>query len=409
MPEINESIVQLLYRRLHSLPMSASENEELDAWLAQSEHNRRVYDNFRNEEWLWEAKKIYEAPGKEAGLQQLREQLFAGKAPVRPLRMFAKYAVAASILALVSIAGYKYLQMPSEHSQQMAANDVTRQLIIDPGGEAILTLSHGTTTIHLHEAADGVLAQMGIGRQLIKQDGKLVYPSVSTQSTAGPADKTAGYRSTQYAYTVALPDGSKVWVNRGTKLTYPEAFTGDVRSIELEGEAYFEVATMKRGNEKVPFIVKVPSENPAEEPYHVEVLGTHFNIKAHKGEVIRTTLAEGSVRVKKGVLQALLKPNDQAILNHDKTLDVKHDIAIADVLAWKENKFAFRSESIVDVMQEIKRWYNKEYIIKEPEKFTRHISFTSDRTKPLPQVLKELEKQGHGRFEEKADHIIVRP
>jgi len=63
MPEINESIVQLLYRRLHSLPMSASENEELEAWLAQSEHNRRVYDNFRNEEWLREAKKIYEAPG----------------------------------------------------------------------------------------------------------------------------------------------------------------------------------------------------------------------------------------------------------------------------------------------------------------------------------------------------------
>lgn len=406
MQEINESIVQLLYRRLHGLPMSASENQELDAWLAQSEYNRRVYDNFRDEEWLREAKKIYEAPGKEAGLQQLRARLFAGKAPVRPLRVFAKYAVAASILALVSIAGYKYLQMPSEVSRQMAANDVTHQLTIDPGGEAILTLSNGTRT-HLHKAADGVLAQLGNGRQLIKQDGKLVYPSVSTQSTAEPAGLTAGYRSDQYA--LVLADGSRVWLNRGSRLVYPESFNGDVRMIELQGEAYFEVAKMQRGSEKVPFIVKVPSENPGEEPYHVEVLGTHFNIKAHKGEPIRTTLAEGSVRVKKGALQSLLKPNDQAILNADKTLEVKHDVAVADVLAWKDNKFVYRGENVYTVMQEIKRWYNIEYIIKG--NFTHQISFTSDRSKPLPQVLKDLEKQGLGRFEfdQKENQIVVRP
>lgn len=76
--QTNDRIVQLLYRRLKGLPLSVEESQELDTWLARSESNRKVLENLADKEWLKEAKKRYNAPGKDAGLAQLREELFCG-------------------------------------------------------------------------------------------------------------------------------------------------------------------------------------------------------------------------------------------------------------------------------------------------------------------------------------------
>jgi hypothetical protein len=80
----NERIVQLLYRRLKNLPLTIEEDQEVKNWLDRSEGNRRVFESLSDEEWLTQARKKYYAPGKEAGLQQLREQLFADLPDPKP-------------------------------------------------------------------------------------------------------------------------------------------------------------------------------------------------------------------------------------------------------------------------------------------------------------------------------------
>ncbi len=399
----NDRIVQLLYRRLKGLPLNLDENQELDAWLAHSESNRRIYESLSNEEWLQEAKAKYFAPGKEAGLIQLREQLFTTKK--RPVR-WAQLSIAASIFILFATGIYYYL-IPTKQSTQtlVALADLKNQLEILPGGEAILTLSNGSQ-IPFSKHANGVLAQLGDGKQLIKQDGKLVYQSAVAQYTAGGVDTTNDPRSDQYS--VMLPDGSRVWLNRGSTLLYPETFAADSRTVELDGEAYFEIAKLTdRNQQRIPFIVKTARRETGGEPEEVQVLGTHFNVFAHKDDPVATTLMEGKVRVKKGQMVQLLDPGQQAITNSDENIEVKTNVYTEDVLAWKKNRFNFQGESISRVMREIYRWYGNSYVI--VGEINKSITITTDRNKPLSELLNILEENGYAHFKMNGATIQVTP
>ena len=106
---------------------------------------------------------------------------------------------------------------------------------------------------------------------------------------------------------LVLPDGSKVWLNASSSLHFPTVFNGNERNVDLTGEAYFEIAK----NKEKPFHVNVNG-------YQVEVLGTHFDVNAYADEgAIRTSLLEGSVKIKKGNISGLLKPGEQGVFKEE--------------------------------------------------------------------------------------------
>src|SRR5687767_5699897 len=111
MEQNNERIVQLIYRRLKGLPLNAEEDNEVNEWLARSESNRRTYQNLSDESWLKEAKRKYYAPGKEAGLAQLREQLLEEAPVTRLYRM--RWLAAACVIILMTVGGF-YLMAPTK-------------------------------------------------------------------------------------------------------------------------------------------------------------------------------------------------------------------------------------------------------------------------------------------------------
>ncbi len=404
MDQHQERIVQLICRRLKGLPLTVEENSEVEGWLSLSESNRRLFENQMDEEWVKEAKKIYYAPGKKAGLVQLREQLMGGKV-IRPFR-WARLAAAASVLIVLAAAFY--LMVPTKQASPVILSELNNQLTIAPGGEAIITLSNGLK-IPLRDKANGLLAQLGNGKQLLKQDGKLVYQSATAQSTAGGVDTTMDPRSDQYS--VVLPDGSRVWLNRGSTIHYPEAFTGDKRVVELSGEAYFEIAQVAgaNGEGKMPFIVRMQGDGNSKQPAEVEVLGTHFNIYAHKGEPIKTTLTEGSVKMSRGTVSQVLRPGQQAVADILATggIQLKDNISVENVLAWRRNEFAFRDESIHTIMKELERWHNVPYAI--AGEINKPFTLICDRNKPLPEVINELNKSGKAHIEKEGEIIVVRP
>lgn len=265
-----------------------------------------------------------------------------------------------------------------------------------PAGKniAVLKLSNGKT-IQLSDTKQGVV----IGSNAISyNDGSLVknsgHEGVGTQEISTPPGGQ---------YTVELPDGTKVWLNAASSLTYHTNLNkepGKPRAVKLVGEAYFEVARHK--NKK--FIIE-NLRSDGKSGQTVEVLGTHFNINSYADEVeTRTTLLEGSIRINTQTNETvLLKPGQKATLTANGEITVGN--GDMEVASWKDGKFRFNEASLQTVLRQLARWYDVKiaYEGKIPDRrFTGYI----DRRFKLSEALKVLETLDiHFRLGEK--EIIV--
>ncbi len=218
---------------------------------------------------------------------------------------------------------------------------------IAPGGnKAMLTLSDGTT-ITLDSAANGAIAQQGNSSIVKSANGEIVYNLKGIAQGAVMMNTMSTPIGGQYQVT--LPDGTKVWLNAASSVTYPAAFVGKERKVKVTGEVYFDVAK----NKQKPFIVDVDGKAG------IEVLGTSFNINSYKDEEdIKTTLLEGSVKVSNSNKQAILKPGEQASIGNTAGIIVKSDADLTQILAWKNGIFDFTGADLKAVMRQLERWYD---------------------------------------------------
>jgi ferric-dicitrate binding protein FerR (iron transport regulator) len=183
---------------------------------------------------------------------------------------------------------------------------------------------------------------------------------------------------------VELPDGTKVWLNSSSSLTYPVSFTGKERRVELTGEAYFEVAK----NASSPFFVKTSGQT-------VKVLGTHFNINSYEDErSVKTTLLEGSVVIinNAGKQTANLKPGQQSV-NKAASFDIIDNADIDEAIAWKNGKFLFRNTDLQTVMRQLSRWYDVD-VEYQGAIAMRHYRGKISRNVPVSQVFEILKTSG---------------
>lgn len=264
----------------------------------------------------------------------------------------SRWAAAAAIILLLS--GLIYLwQQPQKHN----IPGIVQQPVpdIEPGREgAVLTLADGTKLV-LDSLGNGLVANQA-GAQASLNAGRLEYQP----SPGGAASLSYNTISTPRGrqFQVQLPDGTKVWLNAGSSLRYPTTFTGGERLVELEGEAYFEVAHDIRKRFKIQL----------QQQAQVEVLGTHFNVNAYTDEkLVHTTLLEGSLRVKTAAGsspgQAILKPGQQARMQATAGTRAGIEVEAADldkVMAWKNGLFNFEGMAIAEVMRQLERWYDIE-------------------------------------------------
>lgn len=160
--------------------------------------------------------------------------------------------------------------------------------------------------------------------------------------------------------TLNLPDGSKVWLNSGSYLKHPQRFTGDTRTVEIDGEAYFSVQKDKSKK----FIVNTPFNLKA------EVLGTEFNIEAYKeSNQVTTSLVSGSVRLSyrnkdNNEESLIMKPDDEVAYNI-KTKGIKTNTSyLPTQTAWKDGLVVFRNTSFEEALKILGKRFNTEFIVK---------------------------------------------
>lgn len=264
-------------------------------------------------------------------------------------KKFTYWHVAASILVVISSVFAIYYHHPKQ--QVLPEKVATAPHDVPPGSKrAQLILGDGKTII-LDEKKNGLLALQNKVQVIKTTDGSLNFKTVELNK------KNPSIRQNQLItppggkYMLTLADGTKVWLNASSRLSFPSSFTGNQRLVELEGEAYFEVAQ----NKSLPFIVKAKGTN-------IEVLGTAFNIMAYLDEAdTKTTLVEGSVRVDNRNIRKQLKPGLQAITNSSAPIRVVA-ADMKEALSWKEGYFYFKDEPLNSIMRKLQRWYNIEVI-----------------------------------------------
>ena len=269
--------------------------------------------------------------------------------------VWPRIAAAAVIIVLLS-AGVYYIS--SNHNVKIASKKTQQQFKnndVAPGGKkAVLTLANGTQII-LDSAGNGALTQQGNVKIIKLNNSQLLYNSLNGSSTL-PKTGEVLYNTISTPrggqYQVVLADGSKVWLNAASSLRFPTSFTGGERKVELTGEGYFEVVH----NAAKPFKVSLGKLDGAE----IEVLGTHFNVNAYDDETaIKTTLLEGSVKVRKGSSSKTIRPGEQAQMeNYGNSKIIIQAADVDAAIAWKNGRFIFHGENIQSVMRQLARWYD---------------------------------------------------
>ena len=355
---------------------SEEEKERVEGWY--NERRNDIYNPLTEAEEEMVGARIY------SNVQDVLTSATAER--VIPIwRKKRTWWVAAGTLMLMTTAGY-FLLTHKDPVPQIVQTPKPGIRPVTPGGnKALLTLGDGSVIV-LDSAANGALSQQGKTIVLKKQDGELVYQSQHNGNQDAVAWNTISTpRGGQYQ--VVLPDGTKIWLNAVSSLRFPAGFTGKDRTVELTGEAYFEV-----NHNNLPFIVDIISVNGRPGGGKVQVLGTHFNIKAYLDEsTVKTTLLEGSVDMTSTGSHFILKPGQQAQLHKSSgkmSLDEHADVE--EAIAWKEGRFVFNEASVETVMREIARWYDVEivYADKVPtEKFEGEIPRNSN----IQEVFKILE------------------
>lgn len=275
------------------------------------------------------------------------QQLIPAPKVKRLVPLVRRWAVAATVLVTLAIG--IYFAVKQRASPKVLYSRYSGE--IAPGSnKATLTLADGRQ-LSLTDAANGKLAEQA-GVKISKlSDGQLVYQLQNQEQTGTKVIYNTISTPAGGQYRVILPDGTEVWLNAESQLTYPVSFNHlSERRVEFTGEGYFVVAKVTGKTGAMPFIVKTKTQE-------VRVLGTHFNINSYPDEAfIATTLLEGSVKVKQeGLPEELLVPGQQARVNKQfQVLNVDTNATVA----WKNGLFKFDNASIYTVMNQFSRWYD---------------------------------------------------
>lgn len=317
------------------------------------------------------------------------------------INLWPRIAVAASIALLLGT-GIFYFTKSEVGVEQENSPVVEKSKEIAPGGNrGILTLSNGKQIILSEISSKDIIAKEDQDEVTIKMDANGLITYVINPNAEASKEDANSFNTlstpTGGQYNIVLADGTKVFLNAVSSIKYPTQFNGDQRIVELEGEAYFEVAK----NKSKPFLVKSANQT-------IEVLGTHFNVHAYNNEsVIKTTLLEGSVAVSSKNQKAILKPGQQANVSESSSKIAVKEVDTEAAIAWKNGRFKFDNADLKSVMKQLERWYGIKVEYRGDVSDVRFNGGTF-RNKNLSEVLKVLELNNI-KFKVEGKTIIVYP
>lgn len=307
-------------------------------------------------------------------------------------------AVAIAIVGVLLVGSYIFF-LTNTKTDFESSILISQDIKAPETNRATITLADGSI-VYLDSAVTGQVASQKNVKIVKLAEGQIDYQSIGeNDQTLVTELNTLHNPKGSKVIMIKLSDGSFVWLNSGSSITYPVKFGKNERSVAIIGEAYFEV---ERDLSK-PFLVQYGDVT-------VSVLGTHFNVNAYEDEDDeRITLLEGSVRVNRNLVSKLLKPGQQAkITSNSNKIKVLNEVNLVEVMAWRDAKFMFDEKTdIKTIMRQISRWYNVD--IEYRGEVTQRFWGTISKDLNVSHVLKILETTGGVKFNIENNKIIVLP
>lgn len=280
----------------------------------------------------------------------------------------------------------------------LVVNNHHTETIKPATSKALLFLDNGTT-VRLGDATVAGWIHVDDHLMVANEEGTLRYEQQDVQQQNTEARNVL---STPRGgeYRIQLPDGTKVRLNAFSSLKYPTVFTGDMRVVELKGEAYFEIAK----DSKRPFIVKTNG-------LEIKQYGTKFSVNARSAQATTVVLEEGSIGVSASgeAGEQLMQPGEVATWSESAgELSVLHSESTAEALtAWHRDRFVFDNETLGKVMETLSLWYDVDTRFQCAETASLHFTGNLSRYADISIILRAIENVANVRFKIHGREIMI--
>ena len=366
-----------------------AQEKELNEWRSVSPRHEELFQRMLSSEHVEKSisRFVKTEEEEERGWRQLQQKARSGRS-VRKIKWFP---YAAAIVLILSVGGVFYFSGDKEQTEILP---IAKNEVQVPGSRAVLILPDGRKVDLENEVLRSDLAQSD--SLLLVSARSLKYRDIDSPDTTEIFHTLEIPRGGEYLLT--LSDGTMIYLNSESTLSFPVKFQGKERKVYLTGEAYFKVAK----NTEHPFVVTAGE-------LEVLVTGTTFGVRAYKDEKdIQTTLESGQVTVRVEGKSVKLVPNKQVLFNKSTMgLEVR-DVDVDLYLAWVDGRLVYDNCPLEKILTDLGRWYNIDVFYSRDELRSYHFSLNMKKHEEFTQVLELIGKTGEVQFEIKDNTVIVK-
>ena len=383
-----EHIARLIFLHVQGMTDNAQE-KELNEWRSVSPRHEELFQRMLSSEHVEKSisRFVKTEEEEERGWRQLQQKARSGRS-VRKIKWFP---YAAAIVLILSVGGVFYFSGDKEQTEILP---IAKNEVQVPGSRAVLILPDGRKVDLENEVLRSDLAQSD--SLLLISTRSLKYRDIDSPDTTEVFHTLEIPRGGEYLLT--LSDGTIIYLNSESTLSFPVKFQGKERKVYLTGEAYFKVAK----NTEHPFVVTAGE-------LEVLVTGTTFGVRAYKDEKdIQTTLESGQVTVRVEGKSVKLVPNKQVLFNKSTMgLEVR-DVDVDLYLAWVDGRLVYDNCPLEKILTDLGRWYNIDVFYSRDELRSYQFSLNMKKHEEFTQVLELIGKTGEVQFEIKDNTVIVK-
>jgi len=379
------------------------EKQQLYAWRKEQEANEELWRHLTDAEYMDEKLGQWDnQPASDKLWNQIAKKtthhIHTRKS--YPSIFTSKFALVAALLViglLISTWFHFHYQSYQILDKPIAIKSIENLSKESEEDNAVKLIMSNGTSLSLKENEQRIIIDDN-GLQIAQLDRSLSYKDNHSLEQHAEAFNTLIVPRGKH-YQLMLADGTKVWLNAASSIKYPTNFQGKERRVELQGEAYFEVAK----DSKHPFIVNTGKSA-------IKVLGTSFNIKAYPDEQSdKTSLISGSVKIssRKSNKEIELKPGDEATVTLHAIEAGQGDLDAA--LAWRNKMFIFHNSTLDDLMQMLSREYNVDVVFARNEIKEYHFTGRIERYEKIEPILDIIGQTAKVRFKLQQNKVTVFP
>ena len=383
-----EHIARLIFLHIQGMTDNVQE-KELNEWRSVSPRHEELFQRMLSSEHVEKSisRFVKTEEEEERGWWQLQQRARSGRS-VRKIKWFP---YAAAIVLILSVGGVFYFSGDKEQTEILP---IAKNEVQVPGSRAVLILPDGRKVDLENEVLRSDLAQSD--SLLLVSARSLKYRDIDSPDATEIFHTLEIPRGGEYLLT--LSDGTMIYLNSESTLSFPVKFQGKERKVYLTGEAYFKVAK----NTEHPFVVTAGE-------LEVLVTGTTFGVRAYKDEKdIQTTLESGQVTVRVEGKSVKLVPNKQVLFNKSTMgLEVR-DVDVDLYLAWADGRLVYDNCPLEKILTDLGRWYNIDVFYSRDELRSYQFSLNMKKHEEFTQVLELIGKTGEVQFEIKDNTVIVK-